>query len=85
MFQIEWDDRARKELRSIDKPFQKKILKYMKEKVSSNPTTVGKNLTGDKSGLLRYRVEDFRIICKIEHEKLIVLVLRVGHRKNINN
>jgi len=80
---IEWDDRARKELRSLDRPIQTKILKYLKERVTDNPRSFGKELAGNKVGLWRYRVENFRIVCRLEDEKLRVLVIAVGHRKEI--
>jgi mRNA interferase RelE/StbE len=82
-WQIEWDDRARKELRSLDFSIQKKILSYLRERVTDNPQNFGRGLVGDKSGLWRYRVEDYRIVCRLEENRLVVLVLAVGHRKEI--
>ena len=82
-WQIEWDDRAKKELRSLDRQYQKRILHYLRERVMENPRGFGKQLSGNKAGLWRYRVEDFRIICRLEDRKLTVLVLAVGHRKEI--
>ncbi len=82
-WQIEWDDRARKELRSLDFSIQKKILSYLRERATDNPHNFGRGLVGDKSGLWRYRVEDYRIVCRLEENRLVVLVLAVGHRKEI--
>ena len=82
-WQIEWDDRARKELRSLDSSIQKKIFRYLRERATDNPQNFGRSLVGDKSGLWRYRVEDHRIICRLEEHRLLVLVLAVGHRKEI--
>ena len=82
-WQIEWDDRARKELRSLDFSIQKKILSYLRERATDNPQNFGRSLIGDKSGLWRYRVEDYRIVCRLEENRLVVLVLAVGHRKEI--
>jgi mRNA interferase RelE/StbE len=48
-----------------------------------DPRQLGKALTGDKGGLWRYRIGDYRAICKLEDEKLIVLVLDLGHRREI--
>ena len=83
MWQIEWDDRARKELRSLDPSIQRKIFSYLRERVIENPRNFGKELSGNKAGLWRYRIEDFRVICRLENEKMIVLVVAVGHRKEI--
>ena len=80
---IEWDDRARKELRSLDKPIQKKILTYLRERTTENPRNFGKELTGDKVCLWRYRIENYRLICKLENDRLRILVIAVGHRKEI--
>ncbi len=82
-WQINWDDRARKELRSLDKPIQKRILEYLRNRVSSNPLSFGKELVGNKAGLRSYRVESYRIICQIQDEKLTIFVIAVGHRKDI--
>lgn len=50
---------------------------------SQDPYQFGKPLKGDRSGIWRYRVGDYRILCQIENQALIVLVVAVGHRKNI--
>ncbi|MCX7352695.1 MAG: type II toxin-antitoxin system RelE/ParE family toxin [Proteobacteria bacterium] len=82
-WRVDWDDRARKELRQLDYPIQKKILQYMRERVTENPRNFGKELSGNKAGLWRYRFADIRIVCKIDDAIVTVLVLRVGHRKNV--
>ena len=80
---VEWDDRARKELRKLNTKLQSDILKYLKERIAVNadPRRFGKPLSYDKHGLWRYRVQDARIICRIEDDELFVLVIRVGNRK----
>ncbi len=83
IWQIDWDDRARKELRSLDYPLQKKVLEYMRVRVSSNPRNFGKELIGNKSSLWRYCLADVRIICKIDDDVVRVLVVCVGHRKDV--
>lgn len=82
---VEWDDAAVKELRKLDKSIQRKILRYFRERIATdkNPKRFGKPLIGDKAGLWRYRIQDYRVICKIENNTLLVLVLRVGHRKGV--
>lgn len=49
----------------------------------SDPRTHGKGLTADKSGKWRYRVGDYRVLCAIEDEKLVVLALEIGHRRSV--
>jgi len=83
IWQIDWDDRARKELRSLDRQVQKRILNYLRERIAKTPMNFGKELLGDKAGLRSYRVDSYRIICQIQDQKLKVFVVAVGHRKDI--
>jgi mRNA interferase RelE/StbE len=85
IWRIEWDDRARKELRKLGKQIQEDILRYLRERIATkeDPKRFGKSLSFEKHGLWRYRVHNYRIICSIEEDESIVLVLGVGHRKDI--
>jgi len=82
---IEWDDRARRELRRLDKQVQRNILKYFSERIANNedPRRFGKGLRHELQGLWRYRIGDYRAICHIEDDRLVVLVLEVGHRRQV--
>lgn len=82
---VEWDEAAAKELRKLDTKAQRDILRYFRERIATNENLrrFGKPLTGDKIGLWRYRVSNYRMICSLENNTLTVLVLRVGHRKNV--
>lgn len=82
---VEWEDAAVKELRKLDKQAQRDILQYFRERIATkeDPQRFGKALTHDKAGLWRYRLRDYRMICNIEDDRLVVLVLRVGHRKKV--
>lgn len=83
-WKIKISELAEKQIKKIDKAIAKQIILYLKRIIAQkNPRLLGKSLLHDKSGLWRYRVNDYRIICKIEDNELIVLVLRIGHRKNI--
>ncbi|MEJ0061906.1 MAG: type II toxin-antitoxin system RelE/ParE family toxin [Alphaproteobacteria bacterium] len=85
MWTVEWDESARKEFRKLDHTAQQRIIKYLEERIASreSPRRFGEGLTADKAGLWRYRVGDYRIVCKIEDRRLIVLVLRIGHRREV--
>ena len=50
---------------------------------AENPRIFGKGLSADKAGLWRYRIGDYRLICEIIDEKLVILALAAGHRKDI--
>ena len=82
---VDFGERARKELRKLDRQAQQELLKYFRERIASeeDPRRFRKPLSGNMTGLWRYRVRNYRMICSIEDDKLIVLVLRVGHRKEI--
>ena len=82
---VEFDDAARKELRKLDRQAQQEILSYLRERIATDddPRRFGKALSRELAGLWRYRIQNYRIICNIEDQKLTVLVLRVGHRKDV--
>ncbi len=82
---VEFDDAARKELRKLDRQAQQEILRYLRERIATDedPRRFGKALSRELAGLWRYRIQNYRIICNIEDQKLTVLVLRVGHRKGV--
>jgi mRNA interferase RelE/StbE len=82
---VEWDERARRELRRLDPAIQRQILGYLRERLvgPGDPRRFGRAFSGGKHGLWRYRIASYRLICRIEEERLVVLVLAVGHRKEI--
>ena len=85
MWKTELDPRARKDLKKIHSKIALKILKYLQKNIatSENPRRFGKPLSYDKYGLWSYRIQDVRVICKIYTEKHLVLVVRIGHRKDV--
>ncbi|MCB2088155.1 MAG: type II toxin-antitoxin system RelE/ParE family toxin [Sphingomonadaceae bacterium] len=48
-----------------------------------NPRDRGKALTGNQSGHWRYRIGDYRVICQIEDGRLVIVVIALGHRREI--
>ncbi len=76
---------AEKQIQKLDRKAQQSIVKFLRERVEAadNPRQWGKPLRGEKHGLWRYRVGDYRLICDIQDEKIIILVLVVGHRKDV--
>ena len=81
---IEYTETARKQLKKLDKTIQKRILDYMDEVGRlENPRSRGKALVENMRGLWRYRVGDYRVICEIQESRIIISVLKIGHRKNI--
>ena len=80
---IEFLSSAAKQFKKLDPPVQKRILRYIHERVAEAPHHYGKSLSGDQTGRVRYRIGDYRLICQIEDERLTVLVLTVGHRREV--
>lgn len=80
-----FDERALKEFRKLGKPVQRDILAYLDERVAGDgdPRNFGKGLKADLAGLWRYRVGDYRILCQIRDGELLILIVAVGHRKDI--
>jgi mRNA interferase RelE/StbE len=78
---------AGRELRKLDPPQTRRILKFLRERLAPlhDPRSIGKALQGARFGeFWRYRVGPFRRIRKVEDHRLIVLVLQIGHRQEIN-
>ena len=83
---VEYTDTARKALRKLDRTAARRILDYMDERVAAavDPRASGKALTGPSLGSFwRYRVGDYRIICDVQDSVLRVLVLEIGHRREV--
>ena len=85
MWRVEFDERAAKELRKLAPEVRRKILVFLKERIETelDPRRFGKALTSNLAGLWQYRIEDYRIICLIQDERLVVLALKVGRRRHI--
>lgn len=81
---LAYTDSAMNTFLSLDRTVQKRVKKYMDEvQALDEPRSRGHALTGELSGLWRYRVGDWRIICKIKDTELIILVVDLGHRRSI--
>lgn len=82
---IEWDEAARRELRRLDPPVQREILAFLRQRIAvdADPRRFGKALRHRMRGLWRYRVGDHRIVCRIGDAQVVVLVLKVGHRRYV--
>jgi mRNA interferase RelE/StbE len=84
-WRIEIDPRASRQLKRLDRAIQREIIDYLRNRVATaeSPRRSGKPLKGLKFGLWRYRMRDYRIICRLKDEHLVVLVVEVGHRSTI--
>ena len=85
-WKVELSSGADRELNKLDAQHARRILKFLHDRVATldDPRSIGQALHGSRLGeFWKYRVGDYRLICKIEDDRLLVLVLRVGHRKEI--
>ena len=84
-WEIVFSAHAEKEFAKLDRQAQKEITKYLSTRVleAENPRVLGKALKGNLSDAWSYRVGNYRIICKIEDSELVVVVVRVAHRKEV--
>ncbi len=83
-WRIEFDPAAAKELRKLDRPVQQRLLGFMRLRVAplDDPRTIGEALAGERLGAFwKYRVGDWRLICDIQDDRIVVRVLRLGHRR----
>jgi mRNA interferase RelE/StbE len=76
---------AEKQIKKLGRPAQQSIVRFLRERLraADNPRQWGKPFHGDKRGLWRYRVGDYRLICDIQDEKITVLILEIAHRKDV--
>jgi len=82
-YRVEWSELAIKQLDKIDRDVARAIVRFMAERIDGqpNPRQIGKPLHGEK--LWRYRVADYRVLCHIDDGVLTVLVVQLGHRREV--
>ncbi|MEQ1771517.1 MAG: type II toxin-antitoxin system RelE/ParE family toxin [Devosia sp.] len=82
---VEFDRRALKELRALGSADRVRVLRFLDERVAGkdDPRQQGKVLTGELSGIWRYRVGDIRILARLEYDRLVVFVVEVGNRREV--
>ena len=83
---VEFDPDAVKDLKKLDKQVQVRILEFLRTRLSAlaNPRELGEPLAGSKLGnYWKYRVGDWRIICDLRDQRIVVRVLRVGNRREV--
>ena len=85
VWRIEFDADAARDLRKLGEPGRGEILRYLRQRIATaeDPRRFGKALLGDFKGLWRYRVGDFRIVARILDDRFIVLIVTIGHRREV--
>ena len=85
IYTVNTTPRFDKEFKKLDKYTQRMLVAWINKNLENctNPRIYGKGLTSNRRGQWRYRIGDYRIICNIEDNKLVILALTVGHRRDI--
>ncbi len=83
MFTVEYLESVTNDLRSISKADKQKIRNAIESKLVNNPIEFGKPLQYSLKGLRRLRVGDFRVIFQIDDKAKTVLIVKIGHRREI--
>jgi mRNA interferase RelE/StbE len=85
-FRVEFDPAALKDLRKLDRAVQQRLVGFLRTRVATleDPRSLGEALAGARLGSYwKYRVGDWRIICDMQDERIVVRVLRIGNRREI--
>jgi mRNA interferase RelE/StbE len=84
-WRVEFLDSAKRQLRKLDKQWQGAILDYLEDEIMplDDPRSRGKALVGDKQGLWRYRIGDYRVICEIRDGELVIAAVTLVHRRDV--
>lgn len=84
-YTVEYTPQAVKELKKLDRSVRALIIGWIEKKLigCENPRQHGKGLTANRSGQWRYRVGNYRLLAEIQDEKIVILILSVGHRSEV--
>ncbi len=84
-YRVETTARFDKEFKKLDRYTQKMVKAWIEKNLidCNDPRLHGKGLTANRSGQWRYRIGDYRLICLIEDNRLVILALSIGHRSDI--
>lgn len=83
MYKVQWEREALKSLDRINWKIAEKIRAGVETVLAKNPYGKGKPLKGERKGQWRFRFSEYRVIYKIEQDKLLILVVEIGHRREI--
>ncbi|MGH8750191.1 MAG: type II toxin-antitoxin system RelE family toxin [Burkholderiales bacterium] len=84
-WRVEFVRKAKRELDKLDRPTKERIVRFLRERIATdeNPRRTGEALSGEKAIFWKYRVGDYRLICDIQDKQIIVLVIAIGHRREV--
>ncbi|CAM3097144.1 type II toxin-antitoxin system RelE family toxin [Lactiplantibacillus plajomi] len=84
-YRLEFTKEVQRALRKMDRHQATLIVRWLYLHVDGieDPRSMGKGLTANRSGQWRYRIGNYRVICEIQDEQLIVVAINIGHRRNV--
>lgn len=82
-YHVIWRPQAREQLEALPSATVRRIAKKVETYLAPNPHQLGQALLGSFSGLMRYRIGDYRVIYEIKDEKIMIYIVRVGDRKDV--
>lgn len=84
-YEVIFTEKALKSLKKMDKHISSLIIGWVEKNLQgcTNPRQFGKGLTANRSGQWRYRVGDYRLLADIQDEKITILIINIGHRRDI--
>ena len=76
---------AAKELKKLGRAEAGRIVRTLEERIAAldDPRMIGKALVGDHAGYWRWRIGDYRVVARIEDMRVVILVVRVAHRREV--
>ena len=85
VWRVEFDPDAARDLRKLGATARRLILAYLRQRIATaeDPRRFGRPLTGDLTGLWRYRVGDYRIVASVKDDRFAVLMVTAGHRREV--
>ena len=83
MYKVIWTKSAREDLKKLDLVITRKIATKVEEYLAKNPQKLGEPLVGQYKGLHRYRFSKYRVIYQIKEQEVAILVVKVGHRREV--
>lgn len=84
-WKLEYSEAARRQLHKMDAGQRTLVLSWMDKNIDgcSDPCSQGKSLTGQLSGMWRYRIGNYRVLCDLQDDRAVVVAIKVGHRRDV--
>ena len=84
-WKIEFTEEATSDLADLDRATQRRILKYVHERLANHPDPrkLGDTLAGPLGGMMRFRVGDYRLLAKADAGKVTILIVKIGNRREV--